>query len=144
MSNLNQMKPVDLAALALFQATGNPVFDAESAIVAERRMSRLDKELIECGAITLVAAAAPKGPPAGCYEAEVEGVPIKFTGAYYPASKGMRERGTGIPLEPDEPATFEVDQIWIGDVEVSALLNQWADGVVNKLEAHGRGANNDD
>ena len=120
--NLNQMKPVDLAALALFQAGGKPVFDAEQAI----------------------APATKKGPPAGCYEAEVEGVPIKFTGTYYPASKGMRERGTGIPLEPDEPATFEVDQIWIGDVEVSALLNQWADGVVNKLEAHGRGANNDD
>ena len=122
MNNLNQMKPVDLAALALFQATGKPVFDAEQAI----------------------APATKKGPPASCYELEVDGVPIKFTGTYYPASKGMRERGTGIPLEPDEPATFEVDQIWIGDVEVSALLNQWADGVVNKLEAHGRGANNDD
>lgn len=143
MSNLNQMKPVDLAALALFQATGKPIFDAESAIVAERRVSNLDKELIACGAITLVAA-APKGPPASCYELVVDGVPIKFTGTYYPASKGMRERGTGIPQEPDEPATFEVDEIWIGDVEVSALLNQWADGVVNKLEAHGRGANNDD
>ena len=31
---------------------------------------------------------------------------------HYPASRGAREKGSGVQLEPDEPATNEITQIF--------------------------------
>lgn len=35
---------------------------------------------------------------------------------YYPPCRGARERGTGVPLEPDDPAVVEINSIKIDDI----------------------------
>ena len=109
MKSLKNLTPVDLARLALFQSTGNALFDDE-----------VDRAI----------AKAPSGD-----EFEVDGVTITVNGICHPACKGARERGTGLQLVPDDPASFECDGIWIGGVEVSSLLNQWAPGLITELES---------
>ena len=53
---------------------------------------------------------------------------------YYPPSKGAREYKTGLQLEPDEPATFEVQDIFIGGQCVWDLLNvDQIDAIEEKL-----------
>ena len=37
-----------------------------------------------------------------------EEIPITITYMYSPGSSGLRERGSGLPLEPDEPASVEI------------------------------------
>jgi len=32
---------------------------------------------------------------------------------YYPASRGAREKGSGVQLEPDEPETWEITEIFM-------------------------------
>jgi hypothetical protein len=32
---------------------------------------------------------------------------------HYPASRGARERGSGVQLEPDEPATKEITEVFM-------------------------------
>jgi hypothetical protein len=32
---------------------------------------------------------------------------------HYPASRGAREKGTGVQLEPDEPATNEITEVFM-------------------------------
>jgi len=44
---------------------------------------------------------------------DYEEFPIKFHAVYYGASYGAREHGTGMQLEPDEPAGFEIDDFHV-------------------------------
>lgn len=37
----------------------------------------------------------------------VDGIPCEAEFFYTPPLRGLRERGTGVPLEPDEPASYE-------------------------------------
>jgi hypothetical protein len=56
-------------------------------------------------------------------EVTVEGVVLRADGAYYPASKGERERGSGVQLSPDEPATFEVTAVHCGGDDIADILS---------------------
>lgn len=53
----------------------------------------------------------------------VAGVELEVDGDYYKASKGAREKGSGVQLEPDEPATFELSAVYIADVDIADLLS---------------------
>jgi hypothetical protein len=41
----------------------------------------------------------------------VSGVDLDVTYTYYPHHSGASERGSGVKLEPDEPAHFEVEEV---------------------------------
>lgn len=48
---------------------------------------------------------------------------------YYPASKGARERGSGVQLEPDEPESWEITEVMLAhptkkDVKPVDVINQ--------------------
>lgn len=50
-------------------------------------------------------------------DAEIE-IPVRVEYAYYPFCRGQRDSfggkpGAGLPLEPDEPAYVEVEQVFI-------------------------------
>lgn len=53
----------------------------------------------------------------------LEGVELRVDGDYYPASRGAREKGSGVQLEPDEPASFEVSAVYVADVDIADLLS---------------------
>jgi len=57
------------------------------------------------------------------------GVPIEVDYDYYPASKGARERGSGVQLEPDEPACVELTALSIGGVDIDGLLEEHIDAI---------------
>jgi hypothetical protein len=38
----------------------------------------------------------------------IQGIPCQVEVTYYAASRGARERGTGLQLEPDEPAFWDI------------------------------------
>ena len=40
-----------------------------------------------------------------------EEIPITGEYDYYPEERGSRERGTGLQIEPDEPATVEITSV---------------------------------
>jgi len=47
---------------------------------------------------------------------------------FHKAQRGARERGTGIPLEPDEPAGWEIDEVFeVGDED--------GDNIISELDA---------
>jgi hypothetical protein len=50
------------------------------------------------------------------------GEEIEVSGCYYKACRGMRERGTGLQLEPDEPASIEIESIMYKGIDVVNLL----------------------
>lgn len=50
------------------------------------------------------------------------GEKLEVSGSYYPASRGMREHGTGLQLEPDEPAEIEIESILYKEIEVFGLM----------------------
>ena len=61
-----------------------------------------------------------------------KGYKIEVTFDYYPPSKGAREYGTGLQLEPDEPATVELEQVKFNGEEIDGLIeDQFED-----IEAH--------
>jgi len=48
--------------------------------------------------------------------------------SYWKASRGAREHGTGLQLEPDEPAGFEVDRVEYDGKDVTSIMD------INKIE----------
>lgn len=50
------------------------------------------------------------------------GETLEVSGTYYPATRGAREYGTGLQLEPDEPAEIEIESIIFSGVEVIGLM----------------------
>ena len=50
-------------------------------------------------------------------------VELTVESEFYPASKGRRENGSGVQLEPDEPATFEVQDVSVGKASIWELLS---------------------
>lgn len=42
-----------------------------------------------------------------------KGVQLSVGFTYYPPSKGARERGSGVQLEPDEPASVDIAELSI-------------------------------
>lgn len=53
----------------------------------------------------------------------IEGVELRVDGTWYAASRGAREAGSGVQLEPDEPETFEMSAIYVADVDIADLLS---------------------
>lgn len=51
-----------------------------------------------------------------------EDVDLEISYNYYEGSRGARERGTGLQLEPDEEPSVEIDRIEIKDIDVTSLL----------------------
>ena len=60
-----------------------------------------------------------------------EGIEIECVLEYTPASIGARERGTGIPLEPDYPAFTELLEARVADVNILPLLR---DTIIQDIE----------
>ncbi len=52
---------------------------------------------------------------------------------YYPPSRGARERGTGLQLEPDEPATFEICEVKLGEHDVTELVEPYMDKIEQQI-----------
>jgi len=46
------------------------------------------------------------------HDTTIQGIPCSVEVEYSPAIKGMREKGTGLPLEPDEPESYEIIQVF--------------------------------
>ena len=72
----------------------------------------------------------------------LEGVELRVDCDCYPASRGAREAGTGLQLEPDEPRTCEVTAVYVADVDIADLLSagrleQCRNTVVEQLDANG-------
>jgi len=66
-----------------------------------------------------------------------EGVEIEVDYTYYPASHGAREKGSGVQLEPDEPATVEINEMTIQAIDVTALLVDYEEDVMEEVLAMG-------
>lgn len=54
----------------------------------------------------------------------LRGVPLTVRYTYSGPEYGRRERGTGVPLEPDWPAEAEVECVLAGGVDITALLHE--------------------
>jgi len=55
---------------------------------------------------------------------ELHGVPLTVRYDYRAAEHGRRERGTGVPLEPDYPAEADVEAVFAGNVNITNLLSE--------------------
>lgn len=55
----------------------------------------------------------------------LEGVTLRIDGDYYGPSKGAREKGSGVQLEPDEPASFELTAVYVdgSDIDIADILS---------------------
>lgn len=65
--------------------------------------------------------------PGGAFEYDYDGITFTIYGTHYDA----------IPegeLSPPEPAAFEVEQIWLGDFEMSQWLSENAPKVIPEIE----------
>jgi hypothetical protein len=68
-----------------------------------------------------------------------EDVDVTVTYTYYPSSRGARERGTGLQLEPDEEATIDIEsvkdstgkEIDLSDSDLEQLQNDIFDRVAD-------------
>lgn len=66
-----------------------------------------------------------------------EDIAVTVTYTAYPASRGARERGTGLPLEPDEESLIEIEsvknstgkEIGVSDSELEQLENKILDTI---------------
>lgn len=71
------------------------------------------------------------------------GVQLSVDYTYYPASRGAREKGSGVQLEPDEPASVDVDDVKLeyqeeeadGGLFALADLGDLLDGQEDEIEA---------
>lgn len=61
------------------------------------------------------------------------GVELAVVYKFYPAVSGIREKGTGVPLEPDSPAEITIIQIWIERTDVTHLLEDFHDDIAEEL-----------
>lgn len=69
----------------------------------------------------------PRPKPIGSFEIDHGGLTFTVYGRFYEALPESK-------LSPAEPASFEVEQIWLGDVEVSGWLAENAPRVVPEIE----------
>lgn len=46
------------------------------------------------------------------HETTIQGIPGQVEVVHYPAERGSRERGTGLQLEPDYPAYWEIEGVY--------------------------------
>lgn len=55
----------------------------------------------------------------------LEGIekPVTVKYDYEPAERGARE-SFGVPLEPDYPANVIMYEVWLGDTDITALIDQ--------------------
>ncbi len=65
--------------------------------------------------------------PPSAFDVEHDGLTFHVKGTHY---RGIPEGS----LSPPEPASFEVESIWLGDVEVSKWLAENAPKVVPEIE----------
>jgi len=62
---------------------------------------------------------------------EYRGYSLSVEYDYYPPSKGAREKGSGVQLEPDEDAVIELNSVHLNGIEVMGLLE---DLVLSEIE----------
>lgn len=56
---------------------------------------------------------------------------------FHKAQRGARERGTGIPLEPDEPAGWEIDEVWeVGDDSETNIMHELDDRTLDAIVSY--------
>ena len=55
---------------------------------------------------------------------KVNGVEFDVDYIYHKPYRGARERGSGIQLEPDEPASVELDDVCIGEYSVFSCISE--------------------
>jgi hypothetical protein len=48
---------------------------------------------------------------------------LAVTAVWQKESRGSRERGSGVPLEPDEPAGWEILRILVHGVDITAIFS---------------------
>jgi len=68
-----------------------------------------------------------------------KGIQLSINYTYYPASRGAREHGTGLQLEPDEPESVDIDNVELeselGDLTLYLDLGGLLDGQEDEIEA---------
>lgn len=52
-----------------------------------------------------------------------QGSKVEVSGHSWKECRGAREHGTGLQLEPDEPAGFEIDSVMFKGVEVIDIID---------------------
>lgn len=66
-----------------------------------------------------------------------EDVEIEVDYTYWTAHRGAREKGSGVQLEPDEPATVEINELTIQNIDVTALLVDYEEDIMEEVLALG-------
>jgi len=56
------------------------------------------------------------------FDVHYNGEELTISGTFYPPSRGLRERGTGLQLEPDEDAEWEIESVMYKDIEVYNIM----------------------
>jgi len=56
-------------------------------------------------------------------EVNFNGETLEVSGSAWKACRGAREHGTGLQLEPDEPAGFEIESVMFKGVEVMDIID---------------------
>lgn len=62
------------------------------------------------------------------------GEDLEVSGNSWPYHAGSRERGTGLQLEPDEEAGFEVEEIVYKGIDVYPIMESAMDEICELLE----------
>lgn len=65
---------------------------------------------------------------------QYNGEGLEVSGNSWPFCRGAREYGTGLQLEPDEEAGYEVEEIFYKGVDVYSLMETAMDEICELLE----------
>ena len=60
---------------------------------------------------------------------EYRGYSLSVEYDYYPPTKGKREKGSGVQLEPDDDATIELTLVEHNGMEIMGLLEEQTDAI---------------
>lgn len=60
---------------------------------------------------------------------EYRGYSLSVEYDYYPPSRGAREKGSGVQLEPDEPALVELTSVMLNGMDMMDLLTEQQDEI---------------
>lgn len=74
----------------------------------------------------------------------VSGVELDVTYTYYPHHSGAYERGSGVKLEPDEPAHYEVEEVKVAGTDISLFALIEEIGGFDTIEAELASQTNED
>lgn len=57
-------------------------------------------------------------------EIELDGITLTVVYDYQPAERGFRERKTELPLSPDIPASFDINEVILKGVDIFVWLSK--------------------